>query len=530
MKNALLSGLVAIAAVFLGSLSVKAAGNGAVSITSVAISGDNVIVNVAASDLPDSDDGQYYLFAEKVYQDAPAGAPIAAAPVSQAASFCVPLGYKTAGCHLYDKFQIAVARGGTFVPVTGARYISNPEVMAGVSIQRINDGKKGIILDGAKIGNGNTEVLELGVQQAAYNINLVDVYGGNCIVSFDYNGKTYYFDSDYLSQYDHCVRTTTSQGIGMTMVILNPYVPGEEFLISPVARGGLGRSSYYMMNTSEDAGLEALEALVSYLAVRYNGKNGYGQVDNWVIGNEINAKNIWNYAADMELGSYIRYYADSLRVCYLAIRSKNPSARVCCSFDNNWNAVSNPSTYTALSALEMMNAYICSQGNFDWSLAFHPYNYPLIWTSFWTPKENTGGMIQHCLTSPYISMENIEQLTDYMCQPALRNTKGEVRNILLTEVGYSSTQGDEAQASAIVYAYYRTATNRYLNMIIFNRQTDYPVEVRDGMAVGLARQDGARKLAYEYYQQMNGPNAAAYVQRSAAYMGIADWNSAMNAR
>jgi hypothetical protein len=153
------------------------------------------------------------------------------------------------------------------------------------------------------------------------------------------------------------------------------------------------------------------------------------------------------------------------------------------------------------------------------------------WTSFWTPKsEKAAAMIQHTIDTPYLSMENIEQLTDFMCQPGMRNTKGAVRPILLTEVGYSSTQGDEAQAAAIVYAYQRAATNRYINMIVFNRQTDYPVEVAQGLSVGLTGQDGTRKLAFEFYQQMNGANAGAYVQRSAAIMGIPDWNAAMNAR
>ncbi len=532
IKKLLAGVIVAITGAFLfGPVSATAAGDGAVFVNSAVVAGENVIVSVSASDLPDSDDGNFYLFAEKVYQEGPAGAPLASMPVNYSASFSIPLGYRTVNCHLYDKFQVAVARGGVFVPVSNSKYISNPEALAGFAFARVNSGKKGLILDGAKIGNGNTEVLSLGVQQGAYNINLEDVYGGNCAAPFEYNGKTYYFDTEYLSQYDHCIRTTTSQGIGLTMVLLNPYVRGEELLISPVSRGGLGKSNYYMMNTSEDAGLEALEAIVAYLALRYNGQNGFGQVDNWVIGNEVNAKNIWNYASDMDVSSYARYYADSLRVCYTAIKSKNPNAIVCCSFDNNWNAISNGGMYTARSVLEAMNAYIISKGNFDWGIAFHPYNYPMTWTSFWTPKsEAAASMVQHNTESPYISMENIEQLSDYMCQQAMRNTKGEVRPILLTEVGYSSTQGDEAQAAAIVYAYQRAATNHFINMIIFNRQTDFGLEVRDGLSVGLTRQDGSPKLSYEFYQQMNGPNAGAYIQRSAAYMGIADWNGAMNAR
>lgn len=511
-------------------ISADAAGTGNVSIGSVTISGSNVNISVSASDLPDSDDGKFYLFAEKPYQGTVAGAPLASAAIGTSVSFQVPLNIKSENCHLYDKFQVAVLQGGQYIAVAGAKYITNPEALATSSPARKNNGKKGLILDGAKIGNGNTESAQLGVQQAAYNINLEDVIGGNGQVVYVYNGKTYNFDSSYLSQYDHCIRTCTSQGMGVTIVLLNPRSSGEEFMIAPTSRGG--KALYYMMNTSEDKGLEYLEAVVSYLAYRYNGQNGFGQVDNWVIGNEVNAKNVWNYSSVNDLMTYAQLYADELRICYNAIKSRNANAYVCISLDQNWTQIHNAgSYYSARATLEAINACITAQGNIDWGLAEHPYNYPMTWTTFWSPKDETAqAMIRHDVNTPYLSMENIEQLTDYMCQPAMRNSKGAVRPILLTEIGYTSTQGEEAQAAAIVYAYQRVAANQYIKLIAFNRQTDYPLEVSQGMSVGLTRQDGTQKLAFEFFQQMNGPNANAYIQRSAAIMGISDWNAAMNAR
>ncbi len=529
LSMAAISAAFALSVFIFSPVTAHAAGLGAVTIGSATISGDKVVVTVGASDLPDSDDGVYYLFAEKTYQGSPAGDPIATMPISTGGSFSVPLGYQTASCRLYDKFQVAVKQGGQFVAVSGAKYITNPEALAGsTTAPRKNSGKKGLILDGAKIGNGNTEATELGIQQGAYNINLTDIIGGDGAVKYGYNGKDYAFDSVHLSQYDYCVRTNTNLGMGMTMVLLNPYSKGEEFMISPTARGGIGRSSYYLMNTSEDKGLEYLEAVVSFLAVRYNGKNGCGQVDNWVIANEVNAKTVWNYSNVADEMSYAQLYSDSVRVCYNAIKSRNANANVCISLDQNWTHTHNTSYYSARSMLEAINTCITAQGNIDWCLAEHPYNYPMTWTSFWNPK--SPSMINHTQDTPYLSMENIEQLTDYMCQPAMRNSKGAVRPILLTEVGYTSTQGEENQAAAIVYAYQRCMTNQYITLIAFNRQTDFPLEVRQGLSVGLSTQGGKRKQAFEFYQQMSGPNAGEYIARSAAIMGITDWNAAMNAR
>ncbi len=534
MKNSFFSPLktaVVLAAALLSVFSfapirAHAAGLGAVNINSVSIAGENVVINVSASDLPDSDDGQYYLFAEKPYQGSPAGSPIAQIPVSAGGNFTVPLGYQTANCRLYDKFQVAVKQGGNFVAVAGAKYITNPEVLGTGAAARKNVGKKGLILDGAKIGNGNTESVQLGVKQGAYNINLTDIIGGDGAVTYGYNGKNYAFDSGKLSQYDHCVRTSTSQGMAMTMVLLNPRAGGKEFMMDPSARGG--RSNYYLMNVSEDKGLEYLEAVVSFLANRYNGKNGYGQVDNWVIANEVNAKNVWNYSSIADEMTYAQRYSDSLRVCYNAIKSRNANAYVCISLDQNWTHLHSSSYYSARSMLEAINVCISSQGNIDWAVAEHPYNYPMTWTSFWNPKNPE--MITHDANTPYLSMENIEVLTDFLCQPAFRNSKGAVRPVLLTEIGYTSTQGEEAQAAAIVYAYQRCVTNQYIKLIAFNRQTDFPLEVRQGLSVGLTSQSGTRKLAFEFFQQMDGPNAGAYINRAAGIMGITDWNASMRAR
>jgi hypothetical protein len=64
-------------------------------------------------------------------------------------------------------------------------------------------------------------------------------------------------------------------------------------------------------------------------------------------------------------------------------------------------------------------------------------------------------------------------------------------------------------------------------MIIFNRQTDYPVEVSAGLSVGLSSMNGHQKVAFSTFSQMDGNGAAACIQKAQSVMGIADWNAAM---
>ena len=239
-------------------------------------------------------------------------------------------------------------------------------------------------------------------------------------------------------------------------------------------------------------------------------------------------KNLWNYSSVSDEMTYAQLYSDSLRVCYNAIKSRNANAYVCISIDQNWTHTHNSSYYSARSMVEAINACISAQGNIDWCVAEHPYNFTLKNANVMAPSN--AALVTHSIDTPYLTMENIEQLTDFLSQPAFRNTKGGVRPVLLTEVGYTSSQGEDVQAASIVYAYQRAATNQHIKLITFSRQTDAPAEVKQGLAFGLTRTDGSHKASFEYYQQMNGGNAGAYIQKAAATLGIADWNAAMHAR
>ena len=67
-----------------------------------------------------------------------------------------------------------------------------------------------------------------------------------------------------------------------------------------------GTSQYYMFNTSTPEGFETCRAVMAFLAERYNGSDpNYGQVSNWIIGNEINNQEIWNYTGPMPLEQYV---------------------------------------------------------------------------------------------------------------------------------------------------------------------------------------------------------------------------------
>ena len=515
---------IVVAIVFMTPAKIPARAAGGVAITSAQIEGSNVVVKAQASSVPSSDDGIYYLFALKMYETSPTGSPVASAAAGTSATFSFGLGKGTTSCHLYDKFVVATLNGGNYTVVSNAHYITNPEALATNTSSRKNESnKKGIW--GNELGG-------LNVGQTAYNFNIHQFsIGESSSGNWTYNGKTWSITGNF-SGYDQLMQKYNSQGIAVTMVVLNGYKDAE--FVYPTARDGGGSCPYYMLNTADSRGLEKLEALMSYISNRYNGSTGHGQIDNWVIGNEVNAYLSWNYLPYTDVASYSRIYADSLRICYNAIMSENKNANVCLCIDQMWDRdrTSDPTFYDGRDVLDNVNAYIKSQGNINWGVAQHPYNTPLYWTPFWTPMTAYyGSLISHNAATDMLTMENIEVLTDYLCQSDFLNNKGQVRPVYLTECGYSSAvYGDQnMQAAGIIYAYNRVIRNQYIKGIFIKNLEESGVEIAQNLYFGIIDSSGNKKVAYAYFRDMNAGGADNAVAFAQSIIGADKWNTDMSA-
>ena len=161
------------------------------------------------------------------------------------------------------------------------------------------------------------------------------------------------------------------------------------------------------------------------------------------------------------------------------------------------------------------------EGNIDWSVSIHPYNAPLFDPYAWKQQAQ---YVSNNVSSKYITMENIYVFTDYISQPAFLNPAGQVRNVALTEIGYTSEFGEDAQAASIVYAYTMAANNPYIKSFILFRETDNAHEMESHIAQGLKNLDGTPKMAYNYYKAMGTAQQETYKAQASAIIG-ADVNS-----
>ena len=491
-------------------------------------SGGDIEIVVSTPGFPRSDNDNYYLFGLNTYETGiPSHAEyITSTPKELEIYFDIKLNYKQANSRLFKKFVVAVKLDGTFVPVSSARYISNPEAIAKYTgAFPTAASKKGLLVDPVKL-HGN-ELDELGVKQAAYNIFFSRILGPTThehypTISYTYNGKTYNFNGHVISEYDFVFSTLTAKGITTTAILLNDYSPAYPQLIHPRSRGGGRQSPYYAFNAAESAGVECIAAVATFLAERYSGSSGNGKVNKWIVGNEVNARREWNHMERIDVRSYSIEYANAVRVFYNAIKSVTANARIYISLDQQWNRkMNNNPNYDARDVLDELNKYIKSEGNIDWHLAYHPYSVPLFKCQFW---ESTR-FVNNTSSTPFITMGNISVLTDYMRQSHFLTSDGKVRSISLSELGYVSNDGEALQAAAFALAYYIIEANPYITSFLLNRQTDAPDEVAQGLAFGLNYYSGGRKQIFEVFKHIDTPNHEQYTEFAKGIVGHDTWNA-----
>ena len=192
--------------------------------------------------------------------------------------------------------------------------------------------------------------------------------------------------------------------------------------------------------------------------------------------------------------------------------------------DQQWDRnLKNNTNYDGRDIVDEFNRNIKSTGNIDWGLSQHPYKVPLTEARIW--KSNK--LVTHSADTSMITMANIEVLTNYMAQDAYRTDDGEVRSIILSEQGYTSTAGEALQAAAIAYAYYRVENNPHIDGFLLNRETDASEEVAQGLAFGLNHANGSPKQSYNVYKYIDTPNHAQYTDFAKSIIGISSWSEIM---
>lgn len=487
----------------------------------------------SAAETETPDDGYYYLFELQPYESGIGNRTDYAAwsGKKEQLEFILPYTGNEENTRLYSRFVAALKIGDKYCEISNPIYITNPEVMASYTKEYPNAmSKKGLLIELDMI----RDAMELGVKHTTINMPYHHMIGGN--LPYEYNGKTYYFNEELVAGYDKMISTFSGKSIVVTAILLN----GWNDTHPELHEAGITKTdtaNYYGFNVSTKEGYETTRALLSFLAERYSGADSsHGRVSNWIIGNEVNNNQDWNYVGPMNIESYTKLYEKSFRVAYTAIRSQSRNARVFFSTDYEWKKTNTNLKYAAKDFIDLFNAGIRREGNIDWGLAYHPYPYPMTEPEFW--DDDQTGMVNESFDSPVINFKNLTVLTDYFQKPEFLTADGTVRHIILSEEGFtavSATRGPvfDIQAAAYAYAYYLVDANPYIDAFILNRQVDAVSEYRASCAFGLWTVDLSRtdkvipvfnRPIYNVFKYIDTNKSLKYTKFARSIIGINSWS------
>ena len=479
------------------------------------------------------DDGYYYLFELQPYETGIGSRTDYAAwcDKTEKLKFSLPFSGGDSDPRLYSRFVVALKIGDTYQAISAPIYVTNPGDVASFTEEYPEAmSKKGLLIELDMLG----DAMELGVKHTTINIPYHHIIGGN--LKYHYNGKDYYFNEELIASYDKMISSFSNKGIIVTAILLNGWNDAHPEL----HEAGLAKSSsafYYGFNVSTPEGYETTRALFSFMAERYSGADyKHGRVSNWIVGNEVNNNKNWNYVGPMDLASYTKLYEKNFRVAYTAIKSRSKNARVFFSTDYEWKKQNTNLQYAAKDFIDLFNAGISAEGNIEWGLAYHPYQYPMTEPEFW--DDDQTGMVNETFESPVVNFKNLHVLTDYFQQAHMRTAGGQVRHIILSEEGFTSdsiSRGKvyDIQAAAFAYAYYLVDNNPYIDAFILNRQVDAITEVETSCAFGLWTVDMSRpdkviavmpKNIYQVFKHIDTRKSLRYSEFAKSIVGISDWS------
>lgn len=463
---------------------------------------NTITVSATVSNYVKSSDGYYYL----VYVDSNSGKvkkTVGKVKKPEKAKGKITFKLNISGHPEYaqGKFAIGIKKSKSAYSVISPKsYVSNPE--------KLSTNTAAYFVPGTKKGIQATDIKELTDTKSKtvfFNLYISDLMRKDSgVETYKYNGKTYHFNGLY--GYVYLVQQCNAKGIQVTAQIsIDRNASTQRFITgnSPYAE-----TAYYGWNTDNSTTRQTMEAMFAYLGEKFGKNNCY--ISNWILGNEVNSASGYYYVGNVSFSKFISMYSEAFRCLYNAVKSSRGSSKVFICLDNCWNQ-KNAFTicYSARSTLESFAAKISDmQKDVNWNLAYHAYNQPLSDSQFWSGA-NASMFTGDANTTTFITMRNIQTLTDYV-----KNRFGSNTRIILSEQGFSSTYGGQAnQAAAIALAYYKAACNPMIDAFIIRSYKDEAHEVAQGLAMGLKDTNGKKKTAYNVFKNMDSSNSLKYTEK-----------------
>jgi len=345
-----------------------------------------------------------------------------------------------------------------------------------------------------------------------------------------YSDRTFYVNEAALARLDQNLADAAKRNLIVSAILLIPQAgnakPGEFRRL--IAHPDADPSGIYVMpNLTSKEGVTAYAAVLDLLAERYGRiDKKYGRIHHWIIHNEVNSGWIWTNMGEKSAVTYMDAYHKSMRMTHLIARQYNPHARTFISLEHNWTSTHNDKCHTGRELLNLLLDFSHAEGDFEWSLAFHPYPQNLGNPRTWEDEDTTFSF-----DTPLITFKNIEVIDAWMRQPKALYQGKHLRDIQFTEQAPNSPDYSEKslteQAAAMAYLWKKMEPLDSITMFHVHNWVDNRHE--GGLRIGLRKYPSdkedplGKKPIWYTFQSFGTPEEDAHIEQYKKIIGINDW-------
>ena len=246
-----------------------------------------------------------------------------------------------------------------------------------------------------------------------------------------------------------------------------------------------------------DEGVTFYALFVKFIAFYFNGENGNGRVADFVIHNEVNSIDWFNYGCNngnCNIDLWTTIYAQSYNKAYDNVLKEQKNAKVLISFEHDFFSDLDfeiKNQHAVISCETFLKHLIPKLGNRKWRLAFHAYPINLLAPQFGSDDY------------PYVTFGNIGVLSGWLHKNYPNSPHA--WEIQLTENGINAKDSSmyTAQKNYLCQAFKNILGTPGVESFIYHRLVDHEVELRDGLGCGLWRATNVYKPAWELFALAN---------------------------